>query len=170
MEMAITRTSDLSPAEYQRIRNWLWQVFAAEAVQYQWAEPDWHMLWYEDSNPVCHVDITERLAMVGGQAVRLGGIGGVITVPERRGRGLATAALQQAAAFLHDPLVVEFGLLMCDPAMTPFYKKLGWQTVEEPLIFDQPGGKVDLHGAVMILPCRGQAWPPGLIDLCGLPW
>jgi GNAT superfamily N-acetyltransferase len=170
MEITILPSRALTPAQRQEIWDWLWQVFGAEAQAYTWAEPDWHVIGYEDGQRVCHIDITERTAMAGGQSVRLGGIGGVMTIPEYRGRGLASAALQRAAAFLHDPLVVEFGLLTCDPAMTPFYHKLGWQIVEEPLVYDQPSGKVNLDGAVMILPCRERAWPMGPIDLCGFPW
>jgi hypothetical protein len=47
---------------------------------------------------------------------------------------------------------------------------LGWQVVEGPLTFDQPQGKVTFPDVTMVLPCAGKEWPPGVIDLCGLPW
>jgi hypothetical protein len=123
--------------------------------------------------------------LVGGTEMRLGGIGGVVTLKEWRNRGIASAAMQKAAEFLHDQLAVPFGLLVCDPALAPFYQKLSWQVVAGPLVFDQPaafqpgldqvisGGpthKATLEGAIMVLPCREAVWPAGLIDLCGLPW
>lgn len=170
MKITILRASDLTPEQRQDIWDWLYQIFGEEIRTYAWSEPDWHVIGYEDGQRVCHIDITERTAIAGGHPVRLGGVGGVMTIPEYRGRGIASAALKRAGAFLHDSLVVEFGLLTCDPSMTPFYHKLGWQVVDAPLVYDQPGGKVDLEGAVMILPCRDRAWPPGPIDLCGYPW
>ena len=93
--------------------------------------------------------------------------------------------MQKAAEFLREALAVPFGLLVCDPALAPFYQELGWQVVAGPLIFDQPasfqpgldqvvsGGptyKVTLEGAIMVLPCQEHNWPAGLIDLRGLPW
>ncbi|MBN1976229.1 MAG: GNAT family N-acetyltransferase [Anaerolineae bacterium] len=105
-----------------------------------------------------------------GQPVKLGGIGGVVALPEWRGRGLGTATLERAAAFMQDELQVAFGLLICGPDMVPFYRRLGWQVVEGPLTFDQPGGKVVFDEVTMVLPCAEQEWPNGEIDLCGLPW
>jgi len=67
-------------------------------------------------------------------------------------------------------LGVEFGLLVCEEDVVPFYERLGWQVVEGPLTFDQPGGQATWPAVVMVLPCGGKAWPEGMIDLCGLPW
>ena len=82
-------------------------------------------------------------------------------------------------------VAVPFGLLVCAPALVHFYHKLGWQTVDGPLICDQPASfqpgpeqviasgpthKVPLEGPIMVLPCRQEIWPAGLIDLCGFPW
>jgi len=39
-----------------------------------------------------------------------------------------------------------------------------------PLTFDQPQGKVTFTDVTRILPCTKKDWPPGVIDLCGLPW
>ena len=71
---------------------------------------------------------------------------------------------------IRDELQVAFGLLICDECMIPFYSRLGWQVVEGPLMFDQPGGKVVFDDVTMVLPCAGENWPEGTIDLCGLPW
>jgi predicted acetyltransferase len=75
---------------------------------------------------VSHVEIVEPDAYVGQEAVRLGGIGGVLTLPGWHRRGLVQAGLQKAQAFMCEELNVDFGLLMCDQEMVPFYSKLGW--------------------------------------------
>ena len=105
-----------------------------------------------------------------GTAVFDGEIGGVATLPEWRGRGLASVAMEKAAAFMDEELGVEFGLLLVDEVTAPFYRRLGWELVPGPLVFDQPGGKATFPELTMVLPFAGRKWPPGPIDLRGLPW
>jgi predicted acetyltransferase len=119
---------------------------------------------------VSQVGIVERTGMVDGKPVKLGGVGGVATYPNLQRNGLASAAMHMAAGFMMDSLKVDFGLLVCAREKEPFYRRLGWQEVTGPLVFDQPQGKVTFHDVIMILPCVQQDWPPGIIDLCGLPW
>ncbi len=185
MKLEIVHSKDIDEPLRRQLLAWLYREFGTYADEYAWAIADWHVLAWEGDLLVGHVDITERTASVGGEELRLGGIGGVVTLQERRMRGIAKAALEQAARFLRDELAVPFGLLVCDPVLTPFYEKLGWQAVAGPLIFDQPASfrpgldqvisgeathKATLEGAIMVLPCRDHDWPAGLIDLCGLPW
>jgi aminoglycoside 2'-N-acetyltransferase I len=185
MKLEIVRSVDIDETLRPRLLAWLYQEFNTYADEIAWTIADWHVLAWEGDLLVGHVDITERTALVDGKELRLGGIGGVVTLSEWRKHGIATAAMQQTARFLRDELVAPFGLLVCDPALTPFYQKLGWQVVAGPLIFDQPvdfkpgldqvisdgpSHKVTLEGAIMVLPCCAEDWPSGLIDLCGLPW
>jgi len=185
VKLQVVRTVDIDETLRQRLFAWLCQEFEVFADEIAWAIADWHVLAWEGELLVGHVDITERTALVAGRELRLGGIGGVVTLKEWRKRGIATAALQRAARFLQDELAVPFGLLVCDPSLAPYYHKLGWRVVAGPLIFDQPvsfkpgldqaisdgpSQKVALEIAIMVLPCREDNWPAGLIDLCGLPW
>ena len=185
MKLEVVRSVDIDETLHQRLLAWLNQEFSDYTDEYAWAIADWHVLAWEGAQLVGHVDVTERTALVGGQALRLGGIGGVVTLKEWRKRGIASASMQKAAEFLRDEQAVPFGLLVCDPALAPFYQKLGWQVVAGPLVFDQltslqpgldqvlsagPVHKVTLEGGILVLPCREHNWPAGFIDLCGLPW
>jgi GNAT superfamily N-acetyltransferase len=170
MEIEVKRTNELAESERAYIDAWLIQQFAEESGDYEWSDVDWHVLLRVNGQLVSHVEIVERIGAVDGRPVKLGGIGGVVTLPEWRGRGLATATLERAAAFMCEELQVAFGLLICGRDMIPFYSRLGWQVVAGPLVFDQPGGKVVFDDVTMVLPCVGQEWPEGAIDLCGLPW
>jgi hypothetical protein len=71
---------------------------------------------------------------------------------------------------VRDDLLANFGLLLCREEVQPFYQNLGWQVVNGPLVFEQPGVRLMWPLSVMILPCRGTEWPDGVIDLRGLPW
>jgi aminoglycoside 2'-N-acetyltransferase I len=170
MDIEVKRTDELTESERAYIDAWLIQQFAEESGDYEWSDVDWHVLLRVDGRLVSHAEIVERMGTVDGHPVSLGGIGGVVTLPEWRGRGLATATLERAAAFMRDDLRVAFGLLICDERMIPFYSRLGWQVVGGPLTFDQPGGKVVFDDVTMVLPCTDEDWPEGTIDLCGLPW
>jgi predicted acetyltransferase len=50
----------------------------------RWATPDWAVMVWEDEEMVSNVHIIERTIMVGGQLVRIGGIGNVATKVEWR--------------------------------------------------------------------------------------
>lgn len=170
MEIEIRPTDGLTVAEQEHIDNWLRRVFGADADDYEWSDVDWHVLVWVDGRLVSHVGIVQRTGMVDAKRVRLGGIGGVATLSEWRGQGLATAAMKKVTAFICDELDVEFGLLICNEDVVPFYQRLGWEVVEGPLMFDQPSGKVTFEDVAMVLSCKGREWPEGAIDLCGLPW
>ncbi len=172
MEVEIRAASELSAAERQQIQDLDRQAFPSpDPYGYlEWSAHHWQVLVKIDGRCVSQVGIVERTGTVNGQPVKLGGIGGVATLLEWRRRGLAQRAMERAAQFLRDGLGVEFGLLICDQHMLPYYRKLDWQVVEGPLTFDQPQGKVTFPDVTMILPCTKKDWPPGVIDLCGLPW
>jgi len=170
MHITIRRNSDLSPEELKRVGDLGQTVFGNDPYGYTWSNVDWHVLLSMDGEWVSHIDIIERTGAVNGQPIKLGGIGGVGTLPAWRRRGLAEAAMRAAMTFLRDELRVEFGLLICSPHMIPYYRKLGWQVVPGPLTFDQPQGQVTFADVTMILPCTQHDWPSGVIGLCGLPW
>jgi predicted acetyltransferase len=127
------------------------------------------MVW-EDDELVSNVHIIERNALVGGQPVRLGGIGNIATKVEWRGRGYSSLAMKVAQEFLAESLKVEFGLMTCFAWLVEYYEKMGWKIVADHLIMEQPDGKKMLNYPVLMLPVTRHDWPGGEIDLCGLPW
>jgi predicted acetyltransferase len=136
----------------------------------KWAAADWTVMVWEDDDLVTNVHIVERTVKVGGQSLRLGGIGNVATKVEWRKRGYATQAGKVAWDFLHDPLKVDFGLMIATENMIPGYEKRGWKVVAQSMWIEQPDGKQIFTIPVMVLPVCKQDWPAGEIDLCGLPW
>jgi predicted acetyltransferase len=136
----------------------------------KWARPDWAVMVWEDEEMVSNIHIIQRTARVGGEMLKLGGIGNVATKVEWRQRGYASAALKVAQDFLHDPLQVDFGLMVTTEEMAPHYNKFGWNLVAHSVLIEQPQGNTRLNYEVMVLPVCKQDWSTGEIDLCGLPW
>ena len=172
MKIEINSRREMQEVERKQMDALVAQVFADEVDNLVWSSDDWTVSVKLDGQAVCHVGIVERAGTVNGQPVKLGGIGGVATLPGWRRHGYAEAALRTAAEFMRNELRVEFGLLICGDQMMPYYGKLGWQPVAGPLMFDQPTGKITFGDStkIMILPCNKHDWLPGVIDLCGPPW
>ena len=169
-EITILPTGSIPGDVLDHIHALLRETFIEEGDDTQWSDVDWHILIKVDETLVSHVEIVEREVQVGKDRLVLGGIGGVMTLPEWQGRGLAQAGMRKAQEFLCMEMGAEFGLLMCDPKMVPFYARLGWVEVDAPLLYDHPGGKRIFDDVVMVLSCTVRTWPDGMIDLCGYPW
>jgi GNAT superfamily N-acetyltransferase len=141
---------------------------------YQWtppAERPWRFLVWEDERLVTHVGVLDREVAVGGQPLHVAGVYSVMTRPADRGKGYASAALRRATEFMRDEIPkAEHGMLICLDTRLAFYGHLGWQRVEAPVAFDQPGGRQVNEINTMVLPLRGRPWPAGDVDLRGLPW
>jgi len=169
MQIELKSNQQLSEPQRTSLERLYAEAFPPDAIK--WARTDLHVLVREDQEILSNVEIFDRHALVGGQPVHLGGIGGVATLKAWRRRGLAEAALKVAQAYLRDPLAVDFGLLVCGETMVHYYEKFGWKLVAKQMWIEQPQGRVLYHDApAMILPVGRSDWPEGEIDLCGLPW
>ncbi len=78
---------------------------------------------------VSHVWVAERPVFYRGQAILpMGGIGGVGTLPEYRGQGLATLLLEDAIAYMERK---SHAISMLFTGINSFYAKLGWADFPE---------------------------------------
>lgn len=178
MQLDVKPVAEQTPEEREALQALVAAVYppgvpdSAPVEQIVWASPQWGVLVRDDRGClVGYVGIVVREAAVDGQAVRIGGIGGVKTHPAARGRGYARAALRRAATFMADDLGAAFGLLVCREQLLPFYGGLGWRTFAGTFLVGQPGGTVPFtYNTPMVLPLRAPAPEAGTIDLCGLPW
>src|SRR5581483_9271066 len=121
--------NELSDAVYPpgSIPDWgSWAEWAPQTVR--------AMLW-EDKQMVCHVGTLIRDALIDGHAVRIGGIGGVMTASRSRKRGFASTALKAMRAYLVGDEKVSFSLMFCAEDLHGFYGKLGWRLfADRPLV------------------------------------
>jgi hypothetical protein len=160
----------LTEEERQALFFWGKDIFGIEDADYRWRPKDYHLITEEGGRPVSHVGLIRTTVAAGGLDITVGGVGGVVTVPEAQGRRYVHAAMRRAAEFMCGELGVEFGMLFCLPRLAPFYARQGWQMVEDEVEIEQPSGKVVWPYHVMVLPCGGRRWPAGRVEVGGLPW
>ena len=170
LRVEISKTKDLPQELRSDIRRWLVETFLDEHDDTVWADVDWHILGWVGQELVSHVEIVERVVLVGNEKLSVGGIGGVVTKPHCRHRGYTSSIMKVAQKHLSETLNLKFGLLMCDDAVTPFYEKLGWKVISGPLVYEQPCGQVAFEDIVMAYSDRNKSFPEGLIDAQGPPW
>jgi GNAT superfamily N-acetyltransferase len=174
----ITRVEDLLPADRDALRALTIAVYSPEVLatlpetRVTWAPAEWSIrVRDDDGRLVSHVGMLVREAAVDGTPVLIGGIGGVKTHPDARGRGYAAAAIRAATTFFTDACGVAFIMLVCLPPTVPYYERIGWRRFHGTLLVDQPGGTIPFTANLpMVLPARAAAPLGGMINLCGYPW
>ncbi|NPV09779.1 MAG: GNAT family N-acetyltransferase [Anaerolineae bacterium] len=139
-------------------------------AQLEWAPAHWRVLVRAGGKVVSGLKLVEREVWVGQRRVPVVGVGDVATLPAWRHRGLASLALARAGEFICHQSSARFGLLFCAGNLLGFYQRLGWRRVAGPTFVQAPWGKVRFPEETMILECGSEEWPPGEIDLEGLPW
>jgi GNAT superfamily N-acetyltransferase len=162
--------ADLSDVESERLFAFDPDPFDTRHLALEWRPKDLHLLFELDEGPVSHVGLLRQAVQVGDRPVLVAGVGGVITVPDARRRGYAARLLRQALQVMSAEWRVEAGLLFCLPRMIPYYSRLGWRTVEQPVTIAQSAGPVISPLPVMVLPVTLEQWPDGPVTLGSLPW
>jgi aminoglycoside 2'-N-acetyltransferase I len=135
------------------------------------AKAEWRVFIQDETEGVvCHVGIHRREATWNGRKARIGGIGGVLTRADFRGRGYAGLALDAAIRTLRDEGAIDFALLFCEPHNAPFYMGRGWKPFDGEVYAEQGGNRVRFEAMAPYLYGLKRAPLKGTIDLCGLPW
>ncbi len=176
MRWELRRAEGLTPDEQLALRALSLAVYPPEVAAawpgraVEWAASPWAVLcWGGDGAARCHVGALLREARWDDRAVRVGGVGGVKTHPGFRCQGLATAGIGRALDFFREQ-GADFGLLVCEPGLVPFYERLGWHPFTGELLVTQRQATVafTLNGP-MTFPLRLRP-TRGRIDLLGPPW
>jgi aminoglycoside 2'-N-acetyltransferase I len=156
----------------------VWPSHVVEKLSWgrvKWAHADLRVLIDapEDSpSPglACHVGVFFRTGTWDGRKVQIGGIGGVATRDDVRGRGYATLALNAAIRTLRDHEAVRFAILFCEPHNEAFYEARGWHRFNGEILAEQPEGKIRFEAMAPYIFDFTRKPRDGIIDLCGLPW
>lgn len=177
MRIDVQRSDELSGEVRDALRDLSAAVYPPEQAAswpgrlLEWAVPQWSVFRRGyDGGILSHAGALLRDGLIGGSPVRIGGVGGVKTHPEARGRGLASAVVRRAVELLREQ-GADFALLVCEPALIPFYERLGWVSHPGGLVVRQHGEAVEFtFNLPMVYLLRYAKVPAGVIDLMGPPW
>lgn len=152
----------------------VWGDAAAEKPPWahvKWANADLRVLIETpEDGLVCHVGIYFRTISWNGRNVHVGGIGGVCTREDQRGRGYATMAIDAAVHTMRANEAVRFALLFCEPHNVAFYEARNWHAFTGDINCEQPEGRIRFDHMAPFVFDIVRAPRQGTIDLCGLPW
>ncbi|MGW1775345.1 GNAT family N-acetyltransferase [Streptomyces sp. NPDC002104] len=145
--------------------------FGVSAAGLTWLPKEEHFGVARDGRLLAHAGLLRLpLAIGGGAATEVVGVGGVAVAPDVRGRGLARLVL--AAALGHARTMgPRHALLFCRPPLVALYERLGWHPLDEDVLVEQPGDRlVTMPLRTMVTPLHDDAaWPPGPVRLLSLP-
>ena len=176
--LQLTRVADLGDDEREEIRALSRAVYPPEEWAdwpgrlLEWADPEWCVrIRNEDGGLASYTGIVLRDGAVDGEPLRIGGVGGIKTHPEARGRGHARQGIDEALRFFREQADVAFALLVCEPDLVPYYAALGWTEFHGCLRVLQHGEVAEFtFNRVMTNPVRMHGPAAGTIDLRGAPW
>jgi len=123
------RTSELTSAEVDAIRDLLWAAFADDEDG-AFSEDDWqhsigglHFVLDLDGRVVSHASVVERYLNVGGTTVRTGYVEAVATATDKQRRGFGSSVMREVNAYIAQ----HFRLGGLGTGSHGFYQRLGWQ-------------------------------------------
>ena len=156
----------------QRLRLFKFEddVFGLASYGLAWAPKERFFTVHVDGRPVANAGVVARTVDAGGRALRVAGLGSVVTRPEARGKGHAAAAIAAAMRHGREVLGADFGMLFCLPKVMAFYEHLGWHRLTDPVTIEQEAGPTPSPLAVMVKPLGTKPWPGGMVDVKGRPW
>jgi GNAT superfamily N-acetyltransferase len=169
----IRQATQLSPEETQRLFGWNDNIFATAHLNLIYRPKDGIVRFVLDNGaegPLSHAAILKHQAIANALPALIGGIGGVVTIPEAQRRGYATSLVRHATAFLRDDWQVDLALLFCIDRMVGFYQRLGWRQLSCDVLIDQPSGKIPCPFHVMTLGFKPQFDKVHSIELGSAPW
>ena len=142
-----------------------------EGSSRDWAGPQWGVfVWGDTGELVSYTGVVRREGAVDGNPTTIGGVGGIATHPDHRGRGYAALGMGRAL----DKLVgmdTDFALLVCRDELVPYYEGLGWRLFEGTVVDTQFGEpETFTFNRVMVGDLISTAPSDGTIDLMGPPW
>lgn len=137
----------------------------------EWAAPQWGVfVWEESGDLVSYTGVVRTEGTHDGAAVSIGGVGGIATHPDQRGKGYAAIGIGRGIDFLAG-LGTDFALLVCRDELVLYYEKLGWRLFDGDVVVRQFGEpETFTYNRVMVGDVNRAAPSTGTIDLQGPPW
>jgi len=164
-------------AAWKRVEGLHHAVFGPHIVEklswrhIEWAHADLRALIdAPEGELACHVGIYFRTVSWNKHQIHVGGIGGVMTREDCRGRGYASLALDAAIETMRANEAVRFALLFCEPHNFAFYQARGWHPFTGEVYCEQKRGRIRFDVMAPFVFDIRRAPRDGVLELNGLPW
>jgi predicted GNAT family N-acyltransferase len=137
----------------------------------EWRPKDRHVTFRDgDGRLVGAAGVLVATVQAGGEELPVVGVGSVIVTRTQRGRGLMPTLFERVRR-LADDLGPDRAMLFCAPELVSLYERFGFVRIEAPVWADQPEGRIEMPEPSMWRPLRGGvSWPPGRVEVVGLPF
>lgn len=110
-----------------------------------------------------------RVRVDGHEPFDVVGLGALIVRRDLRGRGIGIPLMDRVRA-LAERLGPDRAMIFHDAGLAGLYERRGWLPITAPVWVDQPGGRIPMPIPAMWRAQRPADWPPGRVDVCGLPF
>jgi GNAT superfamily N-acetyltransferase len=98
------------------------------------------------------------------------GLGGLIVTRSARRRGLMSRLVEPMLE-LAEGMGPERAMIFCRPELVALYRRLAFAEIPAAVWVDQPGGRIEMPEPAMWRALHKNAvWPPGRVDVRGLPF
>ncbi len=138
----------------------------------QWREKDHHLGLRADDGRLLAVGgaVVAEVEVEGSGAFGVVGLGSLFVTRSERASGLASR-LFAPLLDLAGALGPDRAMLFCRPELVPVYRRVAFAEIAAPVWAAQPGGRVEMPIASMWRSLHaGADWPPGRVDVRGLPF
>jgi hypothetical protein len=191
----VRRVKTLSDDEKRQLFGWGTDVFGARGLNLRLREPEYHIVVYDDGRAAAKMSVCRQAVKVNVRwigihrwrprrlarwvyelvnrdvpSIMVGGGGGFVAPPTSGAPWYAAFAHRHAVKMVRDEWGLDFFLGFCLDRMVPNYERIHAQVIPGPVYIDQPAGKVRCPINTMVICLRKKPWPPGIVDIGGLPW
>lgn len=170
--MEFVELAELRQQDWDAVVDGEHQPFGSVGAELAWRPKERHFALRERDGRLLALAALVGVAVEveGAGGLDVAGLGGVIVTPSERGRGLMFKVVEPVLA-LAEEMGPERAMLFCRPALVAVYRRLGFEEIAAPVWADQPAGPVAMPMRAMWRALRaGAEWPPGRVDVRGLPF
>lgn len=120
--------------------------------------------------PVSYFRALRHTCTIDGRAVEIGGLGGLVTVPEHQHLGYGTRVAKAALKALRTEWCVDAALAFCLDPLVPFYTRLGAIVLPGPVTVQTRSGSAPAAFNALWWPFRSDLAAVTSFDLGGPLW
>ena len=170
--MDLVELGQLTDQEWTDLIDGEHEPFGPVGASLAWRPKDRHVaLQGPDGRLVAAAGaVVATLKIEGARRLEVVGIGSVMVTRSLRGQGLMSRLVAPLRR-LAEGMGPDRAMLFCRPELVELYRGLGFAEITAPVWADQPRGRIEMPLVAMWQSLRpGAEWPPGRVDVCGLPF